>query len=232
MVATTLGALAARPGPYLDELAPGELDPPSVVEDDLLDTGLGAPACDATRLVDGVLLPESPALYKLLNPDTAWASRRMADTLAQVAEEMAWRFPGIDPLVVGDISRRGGGPLAGHRSHRGGIDADLGLYETGGRMHQPGFRAPAPGEFDVEVNLAFVLAMLETGNVERIYLDQALIRLLRDHAVESGTLTEDEARAIFILPEDGVERTWALAGVVEHVRSHHHHYHLRVFCGD
>lgn len=230
---TTLGARAARPGPYLDEIGPGELDASEPTPDGLEDTGLPGQECAMLSLPDGVQLPESPELYTIWNRSNAWGTPRMVDTLEQVAEEMAWRFPHADPFVVGDLSRRGGGWMRGHRSHRGGLDADLGIYTQGAHQHQGGLRTVPASQMDLDANLAFVLALFDTGNVERILLDWRLIRALRRHAIDSGAMTEAEARAIFLLPGDSLGTSpWNLEGVVHHVPGHHHHFHVRVYCGD
>lgn len=233
MILITLGASAAPLGPFLDEVGPGELEAAATTPDGPADTGPGEQECALVTLPDGVQLPENPDLYTIWNRSNAWGTRRMVDTIEQVAEAMAWRFPYADPFVVGDISRRGGGWMRGHRSHRGGLDADLGLYSLSGHQHQAGLRTVPVSELDLDVNLAFVLALFDTDNVERILLDRRLIAALRQHAVDTGALSEDEARAMFLLPSDGLDVSpWTLHRVVHHVPGHHHHFHVRVYCGD
>ncbi|MCK6505704.1 penicillin-insensitive murein endopeptidase [Myxococcota bacterium] len=237
----TSAAHAAPPGPDLDQLGPFgpelALDPaPAPTTTDAVgDTGDAGPVaddgCDATRLMDGVRLPDLPDLYTTWDPDRAWGTRTLAETLVRVAEEMRWQFPYGDPLVIGDLSREGGGPLQGHRSHQGGLDADVGIYWGKANQHQQGFRTVTTDDIDLAANLAFVQALFDTGDVERILLDRSLIRALRDYAIESGEMTEAAARAMFILPEDGVEGSlFALDQVVHHVPGHHHHFHVRVRC--
>lgn len=230
-------AHASPPGPDLDQLGPFgpelALDPVEIPmpTDAVGDTGEVDLGCDATRLVDGVRLPELPELYTTWDLERAWGTRTMAETLVAVAEEMRWQFPYGDPLVIGDISRPGGGSLQGHRSHQGGLDADVGIYWGKANQHQQGFRTVTTDDIDLAANLAFVLALFRTGDVERILLDQSLIRALRDYAIDSGELTEQAAREMFILPEDGVEGSlFALDQVVHHVPGHHHHFHIRVRC--
>lgn len=228
---------AAPPGPTLDQLGPFDAElsaepaPAAAATDAVGDTGEVDESCDATRLVDGVRLPELPDLYTTWDPDRAWGTRTLAETLVHVAEEMRWQFPYGDPLVVGDISREGGGPLQGHRSHQGGLDVDIGIYWGKANQHQQGFRTVTTDDIDLAANLAFVQALFATGAVERILLDRSLIRALRDYAIDSGEMTEAAAHAMFILPEDGVEGSlFALDQVVHHVPGHHHHFHVRVRC--
>ncbi len=49
--------------------------------------------------------------------------------LARTAKQIAQQTPG-SVLLVGDLSRENGGPLAGHRSHQSGRDADVGFFVT------------------------------------------------------------------------------------------------------
>ena len=49
--------------------------------------------------------------------------------LNRTAKQMARQNPG-SVLLVGDLSREYGGPLAGHRSHQSGRDADVGFFVT------------------------------------------------------------------------------------------------------
>lgn len=47
--------------------------------------------------------------------------------LYRSAKEIARSVPG-SVMLVGDLSRKGGGALAGHNSHQSGRDADIGFY--------------------------------------------------------------------------------------------------------
>ena len=229
----TSGVRAAERGPLLDQEGPTfEQDDPTPIPDGPADTGLPAEICDESQLVEGVQLPENPDLYTVFNENAAWGTPRMVQTLIAVSEEMAWRFPEIQPLVVGDISREGGGAFPPHRSHRGGIDVDLGLYNRGGKQGRGGFLTLPAEELDLDMNLAFVQALFATGNVERILLDRSLIKALRDHAIQTGAMTEDDARRMFILPEEAMERPFGMDQIVHHVQGHENHFHVRVYCSD
>jgi hypothetical protein len=49
--------------------------------------------------------------------------------LHRTAKQIARQSPG-SVLLIGDLSREYGGPLAGHRSHQSGRDADVGFFVT------------------------------------------------------------------------------------------------------
>ncbi len=189
--------------------------------------------CDVGSLANGVQLPENPALYTVWRPENAWGTADLVDVLISVSEEMAWRVPGAEPLMIGDMSNEGGGWMRGHRSHRGGLDADVGIYHGDAQQYDYGLRTVPVDQLDLDTNLEFVLALFATDKVERILLDRRLIRALRTHAVQSERLSAEDAAAMFILPEDNLEDSpFSMERVVHHVPGHHHHFHVRVYCGD
>ena len=213
-----LATTTAQPmGPWLDEALPMVTDEP------VQEVG----ACPTTHLSGGVQLQPAPELYKIWFPEAAWGRPEMIEVVTRAAEEMAWLKPDADPIVVGDISHQYGGFLQGHKSHRAGIDADIGLYWGNGRMHQGGFRDVAPNNLDLEANWLLIRSLLGTGMVERILLDQRLILPIKRYAIESGELTPAEAEAIFPV---GYKEMWTGKGVVHHAPSHREHMHVRVYC--
>ena len=232
---------AAAPGPGLDDVGPFDVDPEGLALerqldgqlDGQLDTGLNDCGCDLSQLVDGVQFPEEPELYSLWDPHRAWGTRRMVDTLSRVTEEMRWRFPAAPPLIIGDVSHEHGGVLQGHRSHRAGVDADVGIYFLADGRHENGLVVVDPSDLDLAADLAFVRALFATGEVERILLDQRLIRALRSYAIDSGKMTEADAWRMFVAPGDPLSASvWSLDQVVQHVPGHEHHFHVRVRCGE
>lgn len=185
--------------------------------------------CSKHWLFNGEQLPASPDLYKRWRPDRAYGTPEMITVLQTASEEMAWLLPDAEPLMVGDISSRRGGRLSGHRSHRGGLDADIGLYWRGGRMVLGGSGAAAARQIDPRANWYLIRSMLDTGQVERILLDQRIVNTLRRWTVDHGELTEEEAERIFWRSRTDPQ-VWSEEGVVHHVEGHANHMHVRVKC--
>ena len=102
----------------------------------------------------GKLLPATTTLWATYNPVTgaypnSSARRWGADsTLAriEVVTQAYWqRFPNAPRVVIGDISRRRGGPFGAHASHQQGLDVDVYYPRRGdGRARTP----RGPGEVD------------------------------------------------------------------------------------
>jgi penicillin-insensitive murein endopeptidase len=142
----TLGPTAL---PHLSPLAPAEparggssAVMPEVVWRDSISLGLPYHG----RLIDGVQLPVQspfwttwdPALDRV--PDRGYrryGSAKLIHLLLAVAHEFHDAHPGAPRLVIGDISRFGGGPLDEHASHQNGLDVDVYYPRVDGREVAP-----------------------------------------------------------------------------------------------
>jgi murein endopeptidase len=215
-------ALGAEYGPTVeDELVLDE--PPAAVD-------TGATGCTDLYLQDGVQLPDLPLFFVRTQPDSSWGSQEMVDLLVESARHMAWLLPESSPIVIGDISQEHGGFLSGHKSHRGGVDADVGIYRRGARQNPRGFDTLAPSELDVEATWALISTMLDTGRVDMILLDRSHIARLREYTLRAGLLTPAEALDVF--PAEGTRGTWEKSGIIRHAQDHKDHLHVRVLCSD
>lgn len=217
-------ANAAEYGPFVedDEVVP-TLE--AVPED------TGAPVgCSDQYLQDGVQLPDMPQLFWRESPDGEWGTQEMVDLLVDTARYMRWLMPDASKLVLGDISRRHGGPNPPHKSHRGGVDADVGIYKVGRWQADTHFTRLGPSDFDVEANWAMISSMLDTGKVDFILLDRSLIARLKSYTLENGLLTPEEAEHVF--PAEGSRHAWEDTGILHHAPNHQDHMHVRVLCSD
>jgi len=222
-ILTAMTALAAEYGPSLEgELLATEM---SAIDDTAARTG-----CSDQYLQDGLHLPDLPLFYVRAQPDTSWGSAEMVDLLVDAGRHMSWLLPQASPFVIGDIARQRGGYLAGHLSHRGGIDADVGIYKKGAWQAARSFTRLAPSELDVEATWTLITTMLGTGNVDFILLDRKHIDRLHAYVLSAGLLTEEEAARIF--PVEGTRAVWENTGILRHAPHHEDHLHVRVLCSD
>lgn len=193
------------------------------------DTGIdAAPACDEQYPFALVELPDRPALYRRWNPERSYGTAAMVDVLVQATGKVALAYPEADPVFVGDLSTRRGGPLPPHRYHADGRSADVGLFAAGGRQPRAGFEPVWGAQLDLERTWALIEALLETGRVEHILLDQAHIRRLVEWLRSEERLSEAEIAAVF--PPLDTPRLWALDGIVRHAPRHVDHLHVRLRC--
>ncbi len=190
---------------------------------------VGAPVC-ASVARSMVSLETRPDLYTLVNPAHAWGAPYLADLLVATAEEMAILLPEADPILIGDVSQRGGGALAGHLTHNMGIDVDIGLYTLAGKQRITGFEPLGKSNLDFEASWLLIKNLLSSGRVEFILLDQGLIDLLRKWALGNGRMTVAEADRVF--PSPNTPHLWERTGYVRNAANHRDHIHVRVRCDE
>jgi hypothetical protein len=183
------------------------------------------PAALGLRFAANWQLPPADGLYERWDPARSWASAHVIATLQTVAERMALELPLADPLMIGDISRRGGGRMEGHSTHQIGIDVDIGLFMDDGRQPLGGFIKPGQ-RLDVYATWILIRCLLDTGQVQHILLDQTLIDRLREYALYEVGL--DKSQVSYIFPPPSRRLTWSLRGVIRHALNHEDHLHVRL----
>ena len=167
----------------------------------------------------GVQLREGPGIL-VKNPQWSWGRPVTVRTIEKVGAMVAARFAGTS-LVVGDLSKKRGGRFEPHKSHKGGMDADVGLFETG-VPYRLRFRHVPPKELDVERTWFMVHAFIQTGRVERVLVDWYLQAALYKHAMASG-LPPEKLEELFQYPA----KRWKEKGLIRHWPGHKHHLHFR-----
>ena len=154
---TSLGPLVARPSfPSRPSLA------------------LGTPTHG--HLVRGVLLPAAgddyvtwdPVLERV--PDRSWrrwGTDRLVRLLLRVLREFRAAHPGLQRILVGDLSRPQGGEFGarfgglGHMSHQNGLDADV-YYPRRDRVQRKAIR---PSQIDHALSAELVRRFVRAGAV-------------------------------------------------------------------
>lgn len=159
-----------------------------------------------------------------------WGVTSLVGMLERSAARVAKRFSGAT-LTVGDLSRKGGGDVEGHRSHESGRDADVGFYLKKGQkpwvaprfatIDEEGKAAGLPAvRFDDMRNWALIEAWLtdREASVLQIFVAQHIKMRLLAEARRSGASAELQNRAamIMIQPSRGLP--------------HDNHFHVRVAC--
>ena len=182
------------------------------------------------HLLGGVALEPTPYLRIFPGHDSRWGLPDLVGLLDRSGRRVAERFPGA-VLSVGDLSRRGGGDVAGHHSHESGRDADVGFYVlgNGGKAvllpHIVAFdeqgRASADKDlrFDDARNWALIEAWLadKGTRVARVFVAEHLKARLLAHARRAGVSAAVRARAddVMLQPKGA---------------THDDHFHVRIGC--
>ena len=176
---------------------------------------IGTP--DAGLLVNPAPFPEG-WFWKLREPGESWATDETIGFVITAIEAVEARYPGSPRLVIGDISNPSGGRLDRHRSHQAGRDADIGLYYRAGEADT--FRPARAKDLDAARTWALVRALVTETDVERIFIDRSLMRVLYDQAVSEG---EDRGWLADIFGR-GAEK-----GIIQHEKRHKDHLHARFY---
>jgi murein endopeptidase len=213
-VQSPVGPAAARP---TFQVLPGQVRPGQVRPGG---HAVGHP--NRGRLRNGVPLPESEH-YRIAKAEHAFGTSHTILQLQTAITDFRARSAYEGELVVGAISREGGGRLRPHKSHQNGRDADVRLPKLAG---VPKNKEPGPDEIDWPAAWRLVEAFLATGEVEYIFLEYGRQRRLVQaaHAAGADAKWLDE---VVQFPRS----SRANVGVVRHEKGHTSHIHVRFKCG-
>lgn len=165
-------------------------------------------------LFGGVELPESEAIKH--EGGYAFGTELVVRSIERAVREVRRCFPNTPTLRVGDISRDKGGWLKPHRSHQSGLDADLGYYY---RIQAGWYEKATAANLDLARTWALVRAFVEGGNVDTIFIDLTVQRILKTYV---ATLPKEEQPA-----EDWFQSPLKKDTVIRHAWGHVTHFHVR-----
>lgn len=180
-----------------------------------------APAKAVGRTSVGMRLPDD-AHYYIKRPHLAYGTTHTIGAIRRAVEQYRRRHRQSPLVHIGDISRQGGGALRPHLSHRAGVDVDVGYVLRGADADRVMFTGVTHDNLDLARTWSLVRAFVDTGEVEVVFMDYGLQKLLYEYARERG-VEEDTLDEMFQYPR-GRGRSH---GIVRHWRSHQHHFHVR-----
>ena len=161
---------------------------------------------------------------KLRFPANAWGTRRMVDLVQQCAKEVRRRHRSAHRLLVGDLSRRTGGPMPPHAGHQNGREADVGFYMRSGRA-LGGLWRVGGHDLDARRTLTFLACAIDSHAISQIFLDRALQAPLVREARRVGW-KQARIDKTFSWPRGRNARV----GIIQHRGGHDNHLHLRLHC--
>lgn len=170
-------------------------------------------------LHNGVRVPTSEQ-YEMKRPALNYGSPQTVASVRRIADNY-WKKSGGHKLLFGDLSRPGGGPLTGHRSHQQGRDIDIGIPLRSGERYDRFVLATAQNLHHERAWL-LVKELLADPNFAFVFVDMSLQAELYNYALRNG---ESEAflREVFQYPRVPRDRY----GVIRHFRGHADHLHIR-----
>ena len=173
------------------------------------------------HLVSGMPMPEGPFWEMRASRARHWGAKSTITLLASAFTKYGLTFPGAPTIRLGDISRKQGGKLRPHRSHRSGRDVDLGYIP---KMASSGHWAKVTSKtIDAEKNWFLLKTLLDSGMVQAVYMDRRLQRVIAKRARQD-------------LPKEEVDKLFEYSGkrnkdaIIRHWSGHYSHMHIRFHC--
>jgi murein endopeptidase len=181
-------------------------------------------AVNRGHLRNGMPLPEGPHWRLREHRPRAYGSRTTIEALLEAFADYGAQYPDGPPVHLGEISRRTGGRIEPHESHRSGRDVDIGYMHKKRTQQDRHFKIAKPKTIDGEKTWVLVKALLATGRVQNIFMNYKLQRVVARWAAKE--LPRDEVERLFQSehPDPSVET------VISHETGHRDHMHVRFHC--
>jgi murein endopeptidase len=154
------------------------------------------------------------------SPARAWGTFLTITRLMEVLADHSRRYPKAPLVRVDDISKRGGGYLHPHASHRRGRDVDI-RYPL--KIRTDRYVRAKAATLDLERTWDLLKRFIETEDVVYIFVDYRLQKLLFAHVKGGGTYSQKRLREIFQYPRS----PRSMSGVIRHEPGHTSHFHVR-----
>ncbi len=186
---------------------------------------VGAP--NRGRIEHAAPFPEGSGWRLRAYRPRAWATRHVVGELVSAIGEWRERFPTAQPVLIGELSRRDGGRVRPHRSHRSGRDVDIGyVLLAPPAAHK--FTVATPHTLDAAATWALVQQLLASGSVESIFMAARVQVQLLPHALPH--VDPARLRSVFsVLATDPRARKRA---ILRPWGGHDDHMHVRFACTD
>jgi murein endopeptidase len=172
------------------------------------------------KLVNSIALPENAKLYTVRKPDEAFgSSHTLANVQLAIANfRQATGYTG--EVVIGAISKQGGGRLRPHSSHQSGRDVDIRLP-----LENPKGEADNVDDVDWDATWALLQAIVATGEVQYIFLSTSRQKYLYKAAKRAGASKDMLERMIQYPRKSGSND-----GIIRDESGHTAHFHVRFTC--
>jgi len=181
-----------------------------------------APGDGPHKLRGGVQLADQGAGFIAPRRRRVWGKPNAIKSIEQASAELKKKYPDTVPVFIGDISFKEGGYMPPHKSHRTGLDADIG-YFVKGNPKLNWFKVPKVSELDAEKTWDYLDAFLQTKQVKQIYVDYRFQKPLYKVAAQRG-YPEEDLKRIFEYPR---KRGTGHKKMIRHIKGHKSHFHVR-----
>jgi len=202
-----------------DKLKPGHVleVPLPVTKKDT--KSVGSP--NSGKLIAGERMPDGPG-WVIKQPQLAYGTSETISTLVTCIASVQAKYKKTSDIVIGHLSKKGGGKFKPHKSHASGRDADIGYYFTDLTPKQ---FVKVSGNLDVKRTNHFIECLVESGRTQYIfinsYIQKALYQNFKNRGFGAEFLTN-----VFQYPQAEGKQL----GIIRHEKGHDDHMHIRFFC--
>lgn len=170
------------------------------------------------KLKNGIPFPREFRGYTLREAERTYTTPEVVGALLDAVESVRRQYPDSCDLYTGDFSLPDGGCMRHHRSHQNGRDVDVGMYAKGNR-YLDRFVPMNQANLDVPKTWQLVENLLRSQKIQYIFLDKRVQRLLYDYALSRG---KNPAYLDTLFGN-------ARGAIIQHLRGHQDHMHVRFF---
>jgi len=177
------------------------------------------------KLQGGVPMVDGPGrVMKMIG----WKSFGTANTVAVLDKVLRrWASTGhSQPVLVGNMSSRNGGKLSPHSTHQSGRDVDLGYMQKLPAGEELNWRVMDGRNLDAKETWALMSMLVQTGQIEVIYVDREIQKLMHEYAVANNLMSKNALKRWMEYPSP----TGSGSPVMQHVKGHADHMHARFKC--
>lgn len=174
---------------------------------------------DEGRLINGVPFPRGEGVdWTVVSPHKAFATATTVDQVLVAIKKVRELFPNAPALRVNNMSGPEGGHLRPHKSHQSGRDVDLAFYYPTADVIRTRARENV---IDVALNWQLVRALVTLTDVEVIWVDYRVQKVLYEHALTIGENREWLDSLFNAGP----------SSLIKHAKRHRDHFHVRFYDG-
>jgi murein endopeptidase len=185
---------------------------------------IGAP--NRGRLHSGIPLPEGPHWRLRDHRPRGYGAKNTITSLLTAMRAYGETHPDGPPIRLGEISRRTGGKVKPHVSHRSGRDVDIGyvMKPSPPLDDEHYWRRATERTIDAAKTWTLIKELVATGEVQRIFISAKLQRVIAKEAAKE--LPPEEIDLLF----DAVNPDPRVLTLVAHEHGHMDHMHVRFKC--
>jgi murein endopeptidase len=145
-----------------------------------------------------------------------YSTLELKQVLTYAAAVVKEKQPNGNPVIIGSLSLKDGGPAGEHKSHQNGTDADVFYYSRDASTLKRDMveKRQVAKEFDAIRTYLYVKTLVQTGRVIRILVDPAIKSALCIQASLAGDSTLDNETLRRLRPTE----------------DHEDHMHIRTYC--